>query len=417
MPAYNYTAVDKEGKNRRGVIAADSQRDARKKLQAQALFPVTINLGRDDQATGFLSGLSDKFQLSARLKTKDQTMITRQLATLVGAGTPIEEALRAIAAQSEKLLIRHLLTRLHADVSEGRKLSQALYSEKRHFSGLYISMVAAGEASGRLGDILNRIADYLEKSEEVRNTVRTALIYPAVLSVVASAVLILLMTFVVPKVVSQFDSFNAELPMITKIVMHVSTFLGSYGGWLLMIVLAMILTVKMVMRSPSVRLIIHGGMLRLPVIGKLIRSVSSARFARTLGTLLEGGSPMLEAILAAKETVANQVIRAAIDQVYKDVREGRSLSAALKQQNSKALGQDLFMPLLVYMTAAGEKSGTLADLLVKVADYLEQEFDGFTKVALSLLEPMIVIIMGVMVGVIVMAIMLPIMRLNSLVLL
>lgn len=414
MPAYNYTAMTAVGKNQKGVIAADSQRDARKRLQAQNLYPLTIELSSEQKKNAkAFNGLTLPWRRGA-VSVRDQAMITRQLATLITAGTPIDEALRALAGQSEKAVNRHVLTRLHARVSEGEKLSVALAAEPDSFSPLYQSMVAAGEASGDLGSIMTRIADYSEKSEQVRATVQTAMIYPAVLTIVASFVLVLLMTFVVPRVVEQFESFGAELPLLTQIVIVVSHTVGAYGLWILAAFVGSVASLKVLMRRDQVRTAIHGFYLALPVLGKLIRSVSSARFARTLGTLLDGGSPMLEAISAAKETVGNQVIKNAIQAAYVTVREGKSLSASLKAANQgKTL---LFMPLLVYMVAVGEKSGSLSTLLGKVADYLEQEFDGFTKVALSLLEPMIVIVMGVMVGLIVIAIMLPILQLNSLVL-
>ena len=405
MPAYSYEALDHSGRTQKGVIAADSTRDARQLLQSKSLFPIAIKKDAEKKSIS-LAGFS--FGNGGGLSSKDLTLITRQMATMFSAGTPVEEALSAMYSQNEKPIIKNVLTRVRVQISEGKKLSEAMALEKSSFPTLYRSMVRAGEASGDLGAIMERIADYGEKSEEIKNKVSTALIYPIVLSVVATGVLVILMTFVVPKVVSQFENINAELPGLTKFVIALSDFMVGYGLLLLIFIALLFLAFLIANKNPSFRLKTHQLFLQLPIIGRLTLSVSSARFSRTLGTLIEGGSPVLESISAAKETVHNEVIRNAIDQVYINVREGHSLSMALKRTG-------VFSSLLVYMCSIGEKSGRLSYLLLKIADYLESEFDSFTQKALSLLEPMIVIIMGLMVGTIVLSIMLPIMRLNSLV--
>lgn len=406
MPAYNYEAFDQSGRTQKGVVAADSIRDARKRLQSKSLFPVNITIGHEKTRFS-LGGIS--FSSRKKLKSKDLTLITRQLATMFSAGTPVEEALQAIGSQSEKKVVKDVITRLRSHVSEGKKLSEAMAQESDSFPALYRSMVKAGEASGDLGGIMERIADYTEKAEDIKNKISTAMIYPIVLSFVATSVLVILMTFVVPKVVSQFEDIGAELPALTKFVMVVSDFLVNYGFLLAILFLGLLGSYLWANKQKAFRQKSHIFFLNLPVIGKLILSISSAKFSRTLGTLIEGGSPVLESVMAAKETINNQVIRDAVDQVYFSVREGQSLSSAMRKTG-------VFSSLLVYMCSIGEKSGRLSHMLLKIADYLESEFDGFTQKALSLLEPMIVIIMGVMVGIIVMSIMLPIMRLNSLVL-
>ena len=406
MPAYDYEAMDGSGQTKKGVIAADSLRDARQQLLSISLYPVNIKHGKNKAV---LAIGKHSFSWQKSIKSKDLTLITRQLATMFSAGTPIEEALHALASQSEKPVIRNVLTKIRALVSEGKKLSEAMKSESTSFPALYRSMIAAGEASGDLGAIMERIADFSVKSEEIKNKVSTAMIYPIVLCVVATSVLVILMTFVVPKVVSQFEDMGAELPGLTRAVMAISEFFVNYGFILMILILLLIGTYRVFSKRKSLRLKIHGLWMKIPFFGRLITSVSSARFARTMGTLIEGGSPVLESIRAAKETVSNEVIRDAIDEVYLAVREGQSLSKAMKRTK-------VFSPLLVYMCSMGEKSGRLAFLLLKIADYLESEFDGIRQKALSLLEPIIVIVMGVMVGLIVVSIMLPIMRLNSLVL-
>ncbi len=406
MPAYDYEALDQSGNVKKGMIAAESLRDAKEKIRSKSLYPVNVNIG-NDKATQSNTGFNLGFLKV--IKSKDLTLMTRQLATMLSAGTPLEEALTALSSQNDNIIIKDTMTRLKVAVSEGKKLSEAMAADKNSFPPLYRAMVRAGEASGDLGAIMERIADYSEKSEEIKNKVSTAMVYPIVLSIVATSVLIILMTFVVPKVVSQFENIGAELPTLTRAVIWVSEFLVQYGLGLLILCVMAIMSYFYAMRKQDVRLKVHRAQLKVPVIGRLILSVSSARFSRTMGTLLDGGSPVLESIRAAKEIVRNEVIRDAIDKIYTDVLEGQSLSKAMKKT-------EIFPSMLVYMCSMGERSGRLSYLLLKVADYLESEFDSFTQKFMSLLEPAIIVIMGVMVGLIVLSIMLPIMQLNNLVL-
>jgi len=406
MPAYDYEALDQSGNVKKGMIAAESLRDAKEKIRSKSLYPVNVNIG-NDKATQSNTGFNLGFLKV--IKSKDLTLMTRQLATMLSAGTPLEEALTALSSQNDNIIIKDTMTRLKVAVSEGKKLSEAMAADKNSFPPLYRAMIRAGEASGDLGAIMERIADYSEKSEEIKNKVSTAMVYPIVLSIVATSVLIILMTFVVPKVVSQFENIGAELPTLTRAVIWVSEFLVQYGLGLLILCVMAIMSYFYAMRKQDVRLKVHRAQLKVPVIGRLILSVSSARFSRTMGTLLDGGSPVLESIRAAKEIVRNEVIRDAIDKIYTDVLEGQSLSKAMKKT-------EIFPSMLVYMCSMGERSGRLSYLLLKVADYLESEFDSFTQKFMSLLEPAIIVIMGVMVGLIVLSIMLPIMQLNNLVL-
>jgi len=289
------------------------------------------------------------------------------------------------------------------------RLSNAMALERATFDDLYCAMVAAGEASGDLGNVLARVADHREKSQETKSKVQSALIYPAVLFTVAIAVVTALMIFVVPKVVAQFESFGSDLPMLTQIVVGISNFLTNYGVLLFLGIGALIVGSVWAMRLPSVRMTVHSRLIALPLIGKLVRAVNAARFARAFGTLVQGGSPALEAMIAATQTVRNMRLKTALEAAVIQVQEGAGVAASLRKI-------DTLPPMLAYMVAAGERSGQLGLMLHKSADYLEAEFDGFTKSALSLLEPMIVIFMGGMVGAIVLSIMLPILRLNSLVL-
>lgn len=407
MQAFEYSAIDGEGRTRRGTIAAEGEQEARKNLLVRQLYATEIRAAnRRASETGFLTSIFDKKQ---RIKSKDLALITRQMATMVDAASPVEEVLAALAQQAEKTEIRDVLTRVRAHVMAGMRLSRAMEQESDTFDPLYCAMVAAGESAGSLGVVLARVAENREKTEEMRSKVQSALIYPAVLMTVALGVVTALMILVVPKVVAQFESFGSELPLLTQIVVATSGFLTSYGLVLLGLILVAGFAIAASLRKQPVRYFVHKRMLQLPVIGRLIRSVNAARFARSFGTLVLGGSPALDAMVAAKETVKNVYIEGQLADAIVQVREGAGVAASLRQAES-------LPPMLGYMAAAGERSGQLGPMMHKSADYLESEFDGFTKTALSLLEPMIVIFMGAVVGAIVLSIMLPILRLNSLVL-
>ncbi len=408
MQAFDYSAIDAAGKTRRGTIAAEGQKEARKTLMVRELYATEIKVaaGGGERNGEWLSYI---FRQKQRIKPKDLALVTRQMATMIAAASPVEEVLAALVQQAEKAEIRGVLTRVRAHVMAGMRLSGAMAQESDTFDPLYCAMVAAGEAAGSLGAVLGRVAENREKTEEMRSKVQSALIYPAVLMTVAIGVVTALMILVVPKVVAQFESFGSELPLLTQIVVATSGFLTSYGLVLAVLLLLVGFGFVVLMRYPSAQYFVHANLLRLPIVGRLIRSVNAARFARSFGTLVLGGSPALEALAAAKVTVKNVVIEKQVAAAVVQVREGTGVASSLR-------GVSGLPPMLAYMAAAGERSGQLGDMMHKAADYLESEFDGFTKTALSLLEPMIVIFMGAVVGVIVLSIMLPILRLNSLVL-
>jgi general secretion pathway protein F len=328
------------------------------------------------------------------------------LATLVTVA-PLEEALRAIALQAERPAVRNVLEGVHAGVMEGRRLSDAMSLQGQAFPPLYRAMVAAGEASGALAPILERLADGLERDQVVRGKVITALVYPAVLAVVALGVITALMMFVVPKVVDQFDSMNQTLPLLTRLVIGVSDLLRDWG-WLLAVVLVLMGLVSVVaLRRPAIRLKVDTAVLKLPVVGRLTRDLHGARMARTLSTMIAAGLPVLEGLTITARTVSNHALRAATVLMADAVREGGGLSAAMRRA-------DVFPPILVHMTASGESSGRLEPMLERAADYLEREFSTFTAVMLSLLEPAIIVLMGGIVAIIVLSILLPILQINTL---
>lgn len=406
MTAFDYVALDGAGKRRKGSVEADNARAARKDIRDRKL--TLLELTESRRAHGEKSS-SKGGQLfgGGKLKDSEVVLITRQLSMLIGAGTPVEEALGAVAAQTRKASVRSILNDVRAGVTEGYRLSDALARRKGSFNALYRAVVAAGEASGDLGIVLERLAEFLERGQKMRRQVMGALAYPAVLAVVALAVTTLLMVLVVPMVVEQFADFGQELPLLTQIVIGISDTLRSFGVFIGLGVVAAAVVFGQMLRSRKVRRQVDGLVLRLPVFGRLARSVNAARFSRTMGTLVASGAPVLESLAAARATASNVVIQDAVDEVASLVREGGGVAPAMTKTQA-------FPALLVYIVASGERGGDLAGMFTKGAEYLESEFEAATTIALNLLEPLIIVFMGVVVGAIVMSIMLPLVQMNTL---
>lgn len=401
MAVFDYLAADPAGRTVTGSLTAVDEATARALLSKRKLMPLELSVGRS------VGGAKAKAAArGGKLNSRTLALTTRQLATLVTVA-PLDEALRAIALQAERPAVRNVLEGVHAGVMEGRRLSDAMSLQGQAFPPLYRAMVAAGEASGALAPILERLADGLERDQVVRGKVITALVYPAVLAVVALGVITALMMFVVPKVVDQFDSMNQTLPLLTRLVIGVSDLLRDWG-WLLAVVLVLMGLVSVVaLRRPAIRLKVDTAVLKLPVVGRLTRDLHGARMARTLSTMIAAGLPVLEGLTITARTVSNHALRAATVLMADAVREGGGLSAAMRRA-------DVFPPILVHMTASGESSGRLEPMLERAADYLEREFSTFTAVMLSLLEPAIIVLMGGIVAIIVLSILLPILQINTL---
>lgn len=398
MAAFEYQALDTAGRTRRGVVSADSPKAARRELRRQALTPIKLAPTREKA--------SDTQSSRRKLPSGEVVLATRQLAMLIASGTPVEEAIAAVGSASKEARTRTVLASIRSNVVEGRSLSDAMRTEHRSFSPLYRAIVSAGEEAGALGPVMERLADYLERSQAMRRKVLAAMIYPFILALVALAVVIALMVVVVPRVVEQFDTLGADLPALTDALIAVSGFLRAYG-WMLLAGLAVaIFAFNRAMKNDQVKRTVDGWVLSLPVLGQVARSVAAARFSRTFSTLAISGAPVLDCLAAARETTPNLVLRDAVDETMVAVREGGSLSKAMART-----GQ--FPPLMVHMAASGEASGDLGNMFAKGAEYLESDFETASSVALGLLEPLITVVMGGMVLVIILAIMLPILQLNS----
>ena len=402
MTQFDYVALDVAGREKRGRVPADSIEDARQRLIAKKLYVVSVGEGAERPAAGApLLSIGPK-----RLNAKQLTLFTRQLATLIRV-SPLEESLRTIARQTESEKARQIIDTVHGGVLEGRSLAEAMQREARSFPQLYCAMVSAGEGAGSLPVILDRLADLQERQAQVRSKLFAALAYPIVLAIVAMFVVGALMIYVVPKVVEQFDTVGQQLPMITRIVIALSSVLAGWWWLILLSTSGALFLCWRLLQDQSRRLRFDRRVLRLPLLGRLIRDLHAARLARTLATMVASRLPLIDGLTLSARTVRNRALREASVEMVEAIRGGGSLSAALRRTG-------LFPPLLVYLAASGESSGQLDSMLERAADYLEREFDSFTAAALALLEPAIIVIMGVIVAAIVLSILLPILQLESL---
>ncbi len=405
MAGFRYEALDGGGRVRRGVIEADSARQARSQLREQALNPLTVDaLASRAQPAGASGGL----RLRRGIGRAELAMLTRQFATLLGAGLTIEQTLNALIEQAEVDKIRRVLAAVRGEVLAGHPLAQALASHPGDFPELYRTLVAAGEASGQLPQVMVRLAEYTEDSQALRGKVTLAFVYPAIVTLVAILVVTGLLTWVVPQVVQVFRSTHQTLPLLTRVLISLSDFLRAWG-WLLVLLLAgaLILFLR-ALREEAVRVRWHGFLLGVPVVGKLIRGLNTARLASTLAILVSSRVPLLSALSAGVGVVANLPMRRALVEAERQVREGSTLSRALGASK-------LFPPVMVHLIAGGEASGTLDHMLERVAVVQAQEVENRVGILTSLMEPILILAMGAMVLLIVLAILLPIFDLNQIV--
>lgn len=406
MAVFDYVAVDAGGRTVSGTLTAADDGAARAMLDRRKLMPLEVAASRGAAPARTASAAAGARKSVRKLDSRTLALVTRQLATLVTV-SPVEEALRAIATQADRPAVRTVLEGVHGGVMEGRRLSDAMALQGPAFPPLYRAMVSAGETSGALAPILERLAEGLERDQLVRGKVITALVYPAVLAVVAIGVVIALMTFVVPRVVDQFDSMNQTLPLLTRLVIGLSHGMRDWGWLAALLVAAAVAAGMVALRNPAVRLRADTVLLGLPLIGRLTRDLHGAKMARTLSTMIAAGLPVLEGLTITARTVPNRRLRLATEMMAEAVREGGGLSAAMRRA-------DVFPPILVTMTASGEAGGRLEPMLERSAEYLEREFSTFTAVMLSLIEPAIIVVMGGVVAVIILSILLPILQINTL---
>jgi general secretion pathway protein F len=408
MPVYAYRGINANGRNVGGIIDADTPKGARLKLRRSGIFPTEVT---EESARAVVADAAaeeiDWGGLLTRVGPQDLALMTRQLATLVGAGLPLVECLGALIEQIDSPRQKRILSQVREQVVEGGTLADALKVHPRVFNELYVNMVRAGEASGALDIVLLRLADYTERSAALRNKVRAALTYPAVMAVVASGILFFLLSYVVPKVTKIFADTQQELPILTVVLLAISGFAQRYWWVIVSAVVTAVIAVRVSIRTPEGRLRFDRLTLRVPYAGKLLKKVALARFSRTLSTLLEGGIPLLQSLDIVKNVVTNTVLRNAIEDSRNSIREGQTIADPLRKSG-------LFPPLLIHMIAVGERSGELEQMLSRAADAYDGEVETSISALSSILEPLMIIFMGGVVLFIVLAILLPIFELSEL---
>ncbi len=403
MGAFEYSALDAGGKERSGVLEGDTPRQVRQRLREQGLVPLSVEevVRREAAGTG-------PARPRRRISATDLALITRQLATLVRAGLPLEEAFHSVARQSEKPRIKSMLLAVRSRIMEGHDMATGLADFPHVFPELYRATVGAGEQSGYLDTVLERLADYTEVRQALHQRVQLALLYPVLLTIVAISVTIALLTYVVPQVVQVFANMNQQLPVLTRGLIAVSDFLRAHGLLLLTVGSAVAVGVVWLLRRPGPRRRFHRLQLRLPLLARLVRGFNTARFSRTLSILVAAGVPALEALRIAAQVISNVPMREAVEAAAARVREGASLHGALEASG-------LFPPMTINLIASGEASGDLEGMLERAAASQEREIETLVSALLGLFEPLLILVMGGLVLMIVVAILLPIFDLNQLV--
>lgn len=404
MAAYAYQAMDKSGKNKNGVIEGDNPRQVRQQLREKGLIPMQVDQVADKERQSQASFSLFKNTISAA----DLSLLTRQLSTLVEASLPIEEALLAVAEQCEKPRQKNMMMAVRSKVVEGHTLADAMAEFPHVFDDLFRAMVAAGEKSGHLDTVLNRLADYTEKRQQTKSQITQAMVYPSIMLFFAFAIIILLLTVVVPKIVGQFQNMGQDLPTITQVLINISEFLQSYGVFLGLLIVVASVAINQVLQKPVMKKRYHQFILTLPIVGKLSKGLNTARFARTLSILTSSSVPLLESMRIASEVLENLQIREAVKDAAGYVKEGSSLRASLEQTK-------MFPPMMMHMIASGERSGELQQMLARAADNQDRQFESLVSVSLKVFEPILIVTMASIVLFIVLAILQPIMALNSMV--
>jgi general secretion pathway protein F len=401
MATFRYSAYKKDGREVTGHLEAETARDARDRLNRDGLFPREI-VAADLTATGSIKALFRTVGLA------ELALMTRRLATLLGASVPVYEAVATLFEQEQPGELKNILSRIRERLAEGSSLAKSLAAEPKVFSESYVSMVAAGEASGALDIVLERLAEFMESQDAVRSKIVTSLAYPVLMLVVGTGVMIFLLAFVIPKIVVVFENNKAALPLITILLIKTSTMIRK-GWWAIAgLAAALLFAWRKLKQKESVIILQDRYLLRIPVIGLVIRDLILSRFAKVLGLLLMSGVPVIRALEITGEVVVNREYRMFIRSAKEEIIQGNSLSMSLRNNA-------LFPPLLVHMIGVGEKSGQLEQMLVKTGAAFEKEFDSSISRFMALLEPMLVLGMGLGVGLVVIAVLLPIFQLNELV--
>ncbi len=405
MPAFRYEAVDATGASKKGVVNADSARSARADLRSQGLVPIKVDA---IAAQVDASGATARRGFGEKLSTTELALFTRQLASLLEAGLPLEQAFTALLEQAERQYVRDLVASIRSEVMGGSSMSDALARHPRDFQEIYRALVASGEQIGQLSRVLSRLADYIERRNALVQKVKLAFTYPAIVTVVAFLIVIFLLTYVVPQIVSVFANTKQKLPLLTVIMLAISDFVRSYGFVMLGALVAAGVIVRKMLQNPDVKLRWHTWLLTAPLYGKFERSLNTSRFASTLAITTGSGVPILRALETSRDTLSNVAMRQLVEQASDSVREGASLARSLSAQKH-------FPPMLIHMIRAGEITGELPAMLDRAASAQESDLERRTLTIAGLLEPMLILAMGVVVLLIVLAVLMPIIEINQLV--
>jgi general secretion pathway protein F len=405
MPAFRYEAVDAAGATRKGVVNADSPRAARADLRVQGLTPLNVEA---IAAQVDASGATRSRGFGERLSSVELALFTRQMASLLEAGLPLEQAFTALLEQAEKPYLRDLIASIRAEVMGGISFSDALSHHPRDFDQIYRGLVSSGEQIGQLARVLSRLADYIERRNSLVQKVRLAFTYPAIVTVVAFAIVIFLLTYVVPQIVSVFANTKQKLPLLTVMMLAVSDFMRAWGILLGLALVAAWFAWRRALQNPALKRRWHTWLLTAPVYGKFERSLNTARFASTLAITTGSGVPILRALDTSRDTLSNVAMRDLVEQATASVREGISLARALSVQKH-------FPPMLVHMIRAGEITGELPAMLERAANSQQADLERRTLTIAGLLEPVLILAMGLVVLLIVLAVLMPIIEINQLV--
>lgn len=403
MAAFEYRALDAKGRQKKGVMEGDNARQVRQRLKEQALLPIEV---QETQAKAVKTQQSS-WMKPRGISTPDLALLTRQLSTLVQSGMPLEECLRAVSEQSEKPRIRNMLAAVRAKVTEGYTLADSLADYPHVFDDLFRAMVAAGEKSGHLDAILERLADYAENRQKMRAKLLQALLYPIVLVVFAVGIVAFLLAAVVPKIVGQFVQMGQALPASTQFLLSSSDFVQEWGLSLLAGLLVSIYFARWLLSKPNIRLSWHKKLLFMPMVGKITKGLNTSRFARTLSICTSSSIPILDGMRVAVDVMGNQYMKQQVLLAVDNVREGASLRKALSQTK-------LFPPMMLHMIASGEQSGELESMLTRAADTQDANFESTVNIALGIFTPALIALMAGLVLFIVMATLMPILEMNNL---
>jgi general secretion pathway protein F len=398
MPVYKYKAINEKGKTVQGTIDAESPKAATEKLKGQNIFLSSLGEVKKQK--------SRKFFLFKAISSGELVVTTRQFSTLISAGFPLEASLVALSEQTEDARLSHVLTQVRDKISEGSSLAGALKEHPSVFSNLYINMVKAGEASGTLDIVLLRLSDFLEKQMALRSRIRSALIYPIFMFFIGGGVLFFMMTYIIPKIAKIFEESRKALPLITIVLIKLSNLLSHNLGALLLLFIGLIFIAYRFIKTERGREFIDRVTLSLPIFGKIIKMIIISRFTRTIGTLLGSGIPLLEALQIGEAVLGNTVYVEILKRVRENLREGASFAGPLKESG-------VFPPLMTRMITVGEQTGELEEMLTKIANIYDLQVETLISTLTSLLEPVMILVIGAVIGFIVFAVLLPIFDLTS----